>query len=283
MAFQSTHPVWGATPAGDFLHQSLEISIHAPRVGCDEVVLLLDDKDIISIHAPRVGCDLREMRHMETALLISIHAPRVGCDFSVHLCHSAMDDFNPRTPCGVRLHPCAGGSGCVHISIHAPRVGCDGACGCIQPLHGYFNPRTPCGVRPASIRISSSSTEFQSTHPVWGATAPRPDYIPWGIISIHAPRVGCDLHHRQLQRIGINFNPRTPCGVRPRRPCAQASSAQFQSTHPVWGATRKLWPCGKHARDFNPRTPCGVRPIPPDVHEHLIGISIHAPRVGCDP
>ena len=58
---------------------------------------------------------------------------------------------------------------------------------------------------------------FQSTLPVWGATAP--EEIPEGAdaISIHAPRVGSDLEHTKLFY----------------------QKSQFQSTLPVWGATEE--------------------------------------------
>ena len=58
---------------------------------------------------------------------------------------------------------------------------------------------------------------FQSTHPVWGATRSfRGSRVP-GIISIHAPRVGCDVDAAQMKLIQT-----------------------FQSTHPVWGATKAV-------------------------------------------
>ena len=79
--FQSTHPVWGATagieevvsshtdfnprtpcgvrPARKIQSDSAHaISIHAPRVGCDQDVVGLALEAVISIHAPRVGCDI---------------------------------------------------------------------------------------------------------------------------------------------------------------------------------------------------------------------------------
>ena len=57
-----------------------------------------------------------------------------------------------------------------------------------------------------------------------------------------------------------NFNPRTPCGVRRWNLTPGRRSWGFQSTHPVWGATRRRrYPTGC-CRYFNPRTPCGVRP-----------------------
>ena len=34
---------------------------------------------------------------------ISIHAPHAGCDVMFEIMPEGIDDFNPRTPCGVRL------------------------------------------------------------------------------------------------------------------------------------------------------------------------------------
>ena len=65
-AFQSTHPVRGATVPSGAQPRGLSISIHAPREGCDAadfdgLGLVVD----ISIHAPREGCD-REPRQQST-------------------------------------------------------------------------------------------------------------------------------------------------------------------------------------------------------------------------
>ena len=57
----------------------LAISIHAPRVGGDDLVARIVADDDISIHAPRVGGDDRRFRIL-TRINISIHAPRVGGD-----------------------------------------------------------------------------------------------------------------------------------------------------------------------------------------------------------
>ena len=85
-----------------------------------------------------------------------------------------MDNFNPRTPCGVRLSGCSGNPAallfqsthplrgatrqtagtrcCSPISIHAPLAGCDPAIALNRALRRYFNPRTPCGVRQQNCR-----------------------------------------------------------------------------------------------------------------------------------
>ena len=79
-------------------------------------------------------------------------------------------------------------------------------------------------------------------------------------ISIHAPRVGCDVcpgSHQALSAISIHA-PRVGCDE--WGPMLEYMTTGFQSTHPVWGATYN-WP---------------VKPI------KKLRISIHAPRVGCD-
>ena len=238
--FQSTHPVWGATCSSRVhLAPGVRISIHAPRVGCDTSRVPPwhfptvfqsthpvwgatyhffegGDPVAISIHAPRVGCDYPVVQSIEPSE-ISIHAPRVGCDFCSGLPMAASScHFNPRTPCGVRPDSPQGGAG-----------------------HLHFNPRTPCGVRPCAVLFLPHVFD----------------------ISIHAPRVGCDYRLPGPGAATRNFNPRTPCGVRRAvRPQAQCyhhisihaprvgcdtvmeeplySLAVFQSTHPVWGATR---------------------------------------------
>ena len=78
------------------------------------------------------------------------------------------------------------------ISIHAPRVGSDSV---------------------YSIAASTPST-FQSTLPVWGATAYSiTDSTPFQI-SIHAPRVGSDASPSHTKPFLDHFNPRSPCGER---------------------------------------------------------------------
>ena len=125
----------------------------------------------------------------------------------------------------------------------------------------YFNPRSPCGERLGQ--------------PLWIS-----DRLA---ISIHAPRVGSDTSCLTRSQPLYDFNPRSPCGER-RRPgdsdragknisihaprvgsdqdfvIKAPAPAPFQSTLPVWGATRcPRHPSGKHR-----------------------AISIHAPRVGSD-
>ena len=56
----------------------------------------------ISIHAPHAGCDAG-MAQGGRDIGISIHAPHAGCDYTDGKVPASDADFNPRTPCGVRL------------------------------------------------------------------------------------------------------------------------------------------------------------------------------------
>ena len=166
--------------------------------------------------------------------------------------------FNPRTPCGVRL---------------SQRIRTGNT--------ADFNPRTPCGVRqyitigiPDIIAFQSthplrgatslswvyfSSSSFQSTHPLRGATTDGGIETIDFIISIHAPLAGCDFRTAHRSPYRHDFNPRTPCGVRPPPTRAPFLPTKFQSTHPLRGATTR-----------------GSAVLPP------AEISIHAPLAGCD-
>ncbi len=78
--FQFTHPGRGATPMlllwsvcvssfnsrtpggvrqerGQAFHQGYRVSIHAPREGCDNTLVVRLLRIVVSIHAPREGCD----------------------------------------------------------------------------------------------------------------------------------------------------------------------------------------------------------------------------------
>ena len=101
-------------------------------------------------------------------------------------------------------------------------------------------------------------------------------------ISIHAPRVGCDVLHAIELCLISDFNPRTPCGVRPapfRKPRRRMLNFNPRTPCGVRPGTGDAVP---DHQDFNPRTPCGVR-LWTRLHSRSVTcISIHAPRAGCD-
>ena len=198
------------------------------------------------------------MRALRTK--VSIHAPREGCDNLQRMVSLLEERFNSRTPGGVRLD---GTTLHVHppgVSIHAPREGCDG--------------RAPTGR----------------------------DYPT---VSIHAPREGCDFVCTTTSRLLSSFNSRTPGGVRRLLTPYKVNFETFQFTHPgrgatihqranpdhlVWfqfthpgrGATTGAAPPTYCSSCFNSRTPGGVRHLPLCLFAGQPGVSIHAPREGCD-
>ena len=111
---------------------------------------------------------------------------------------SSEENFNPRTPCGVRpryvspvvlsrkfqsTHPLRGATRRFRSTLRSRKFQST------HPLRGatrrrlsrfcasaYFNPRTPCGVRRFPHRNPPTMYKFQSTHPLRGATAKLPKY-----------------------------------------------------------------------------------------------------------
>ena len=103
--------------------------------------------DIISIHAPLTGCDYLGYNLPNGIAVISIHAPLTGCDGGTHRKHIWNQNFNPRTPYGMRPEAVTGDVYASKISIHAPLTGCDDFLGTLFNVFNNFNPRTPYGMR----------------------------------------------------------------------------------------------------------------------------------------
>ena len=81
----------------------------------------------------------------------------------------------------------------------------------------YFNPRTSCEVRHFFNFRSKVFIPFQSTHLVWGATDFQVLFFQCFFISIHAPRVRCDVADGKLyseEAISIHA-PRVRCDYLP--------------------------------------------------------------------
>ena len=234
--FQSTRPVWGATKpfqpaqyaAGNF--------------------------------NPRAPCGARPQLRTRTPHSLQFQSTRPvwGATSLAQRASSYGVDFNPRAPCGARRR--------IFNQLN---------------VHRLFQSTRPVWGATRKISRLERRYIFQSTRPVWGATRSCAARICETSISIHAPRVGRDLWAITPTKTARHFNPRAPCGARlndavckrannnfnPRAPCGarriathhSTSCIQFQSTRPVWGATRG-----------NIRIATAAR------------ISIHAPRVGRD-
>ena len=102
-----------------------------------------------------------------------------------------------------------------------------------------FNSRTPCGVRQHITVITSQRTQFQFTHPVWGATSMMTLVVYSSMeFQFTHPVWGATKPHTRRVRLGYCFNSRTPCGVRLSDLNVMVARGTFQFTHPVWGATQ---------------------------------------------
>ena len=149
-------------------------------------------------------------------------------------------------------------------------------------INERFNSRTPGGVRRVEhCYILRIIDRFNSRTPGGVRRVIRIAIKLVRLVSIHAPREGCDASAFECPSNGICFNSRTPGGVRPCAGTPQGSvgcfnsrtpggvrlprgadpapKAKFQFTHPGRGATALLHPLSQSHLRFNSRTPGGVR------------------------
>ena len=202
---------------------------------------------------------------------------------SPQLYANRLSNFNPRTPCGVRLVCLA--IRCYLLNFN-PRTPC-GVRLCFDRLSRWlkdFNPRTPCGVRQALFRFGIKPDTISIHAPLAGCDvhtiAPCFHLV---YISIHAPLAGCDHYWLWYLISQLYFNPRTPCGVRLHATVSSLSSPEFQSTHPLRGATISPFSVWVFNITFQSTHP--LRGATMTICFGLvlfIDISIHAPLAGCD-
>ncbi len=104
-------------------------------------------------------------------LIISTHAPRMGSDVCNVIALSPDLKFQSTLPVWGATLPKIFLCPFVTISIHAPRMGSDSCKYLDVVMIPDFNPRSPYGERPLMCPSAVMATVFQSTLPVWGATA----------------------------------------------------------------------------------------------------------------
>ena len=144
-----------------------------PRSPCGErlyTVCHVKFLQSISIHAPRVGSDKSHFGEMEHDR-ISIHAPRVGSDLQAGLLEYDRIYFNPRSPCGERHDVTMVFCPTKNFNPRSPCGERPGDGGGRNRCPENFNPRSPCGERQGKVLDKFAGMAFQSTLPVWGATA----------------------------------------------------------------------------------------------------------------
>ena len=144
VTFQSTHPARGATTdhrtgGGRTVYFNPRTPRGVRLMEIDGILVRLD----ISIHAPREGCDADLHGSSSGDPTISIHAPREGCDANKMGTSMQMIQFQS-------THPARGATRLAiisppqnNISIHAPREGCDRVAMCLPPRDKQFQSTHP--------------------------------------------------------------------------------------------------------------------------------------------
>ena len=161
------------------------VSIRAPLAGCD-----------VEDGAPRVGKTLFQSAHPSRGA-----TPRPGFP------PGAVNNFNPRTPRGVRQSIGMIRTSQIRISIRAPLAGCDSSVNLLSFTVKAISIRAPlAGCDKQKTLIPLLDSTFQSAHPSRGATSAWRLSEMTHSISIRAPLAGCDVQFpviADLQRVSI--------------------------------------------------------------------------------
>ena len=193
---------------------------------------------LVSIHALLAECDRQDGGlYTRTLLFQSTHSLR-SATMPLSFQSTPLKRFNPRTPCGVRLHD-IDVSGFIEMfqSTHSLRSATQGH-------------TSQVASRIVSIHALLAECDYRFT------IRYRPRRV-----SIHALLAECDVGATNCAWPETGFNPRTPCGVRHAFRFFVEARALFQSTHSLRSATGRQLAPRHFVRSFNPRTPCGVRRI----------------------
>ena len=101
--------------------------------------------------------------------------------------------------------------------------------------------------------------EFQSAHPVRGATFFGFRILPAPLFQSTRPVWGATATPRPCSGWRTNFNPRAPCGARPRALRDPVRRFQISIHAPRVGRDFAYFRHLRRRRYFNPRAPCGAR------------------------
>ena len=286
LAFQSTRPARGATSHAAFRLTSIQVSIHAPRAGRDEVAALDDSwrLQFQSTRPARGATSVSSAREPALASCFNPRAPRGARPPQLTSPPISSSGFNPRAPRGARRTGSASNdAGHRRFNPRAPR-GARRPPSLLPRCRSSFNPRAPRGARP-TCRCSVASDcdvsihapragrddadsatgrtvgRFQSTRPARGATSTRTLRIAaQECFNPRAPRGARPISGARLrERRQVSIH--APRAGRDDTACEIAGAeATFQSTRPARGATRLAASAFSAAQR----------------------VSIHAPRAGRD-
>ena len=192
-----------------------DVSIHAPRVGGDEVHPSCPSCAAGFNPRPPRGGRLSIANTTSIIRVFQSTPPAWGATVATSEQTELRRSFNPRPPRGGRpltmediralnvfqsTPPAWGatcwrriGNGRQDVSIHAPRVGGDKSCMVSLRIIKVSIHAPRVGGDLKACRMAGQHNTFQSTPPAWGATWIAPADDLKNLVSIHAPRVGGDL------------------------------------------------------------------------------------------
>ena len=242
-----------------------QVSIHAPREGCDRGRPLRRRHRSIRFNSRTPG-GVRRHQHQLSFFRPAFqftHPGRGATITAVNLL-SHLVGFNSRTPGGVRpnrphsltvairfqfTHPGRGATQMPRqkreltaVSIHAPREGCDNTTRPVHACTASFNSRTPGGVRRDLTPTSGGPRRFNSRTP-GGVRLVCSQPLSWpSVFQFTHPGRGATLAKRPTQQIhDVSIHA-------PREGCDQSGQLAgrefevFQFTHPGRGATSSSRP-----------------------------------------
>ena len=163
-----------------------------------------------------MGCDPPHSSWLRARRLISIHASRMGCDYTPTHYRLSTWYFNPRIPYGMRP---------TQLAI------------CVANVD--FNPRIPYGMRRHSDHAQGRNHGFQSTHPVWDATARATFPATSFLFQSTHPVWDATTGAKSATSVKSRFQSTHPVWDATTLISCPNNSTKFQSTHPVWDATRR--------------------------------------------
>ena len=131
-----------------FAIDALAISIHAPRTGSDDFLVIFRVACCISIHAPRTGSDSAHFPSRWGLFRFQSTLPARGATWKPLPIGARLRYFNPRSPHGERRPDKEGQERKQQFQSTLPARGATHRFAAPPAYRRYFNPRSPHGERP---------------------------------------------------------------------------------------------------------------------------------------
>ena len=249
--------MWDVTLKQRVFLDSLGISTHTSRVGCDYASETQRQAETISTHTSRVGCDDFYTFLKTGTLNFYSHIP-CGMWLKGNGILSAVKDFYSHIPCGMWPERAGSVGNSCNFYSHIPCGMWRSSSVIPSALEIFLLTHPVWDVTPFN-RVLVNQIKFLLTHPVWDVTVYGDARVCGNAISTHTSRVGCDGRHDAWRQDIIISTHTSRVGCDFHQMILQIRQNTFLLTHPVWDVTE--WSRRK---------------------SRSLSISTHTSRVGCD-